>query len=697
MPNAQYETARVAALESYGILDTPSDAVLNSITQAAADLCETPIALISLVDSSRLWFKTCIGMPVRETGRDFSFCNHAILEPDELLEVEDASLDERFKNSPLVTEKPYSRFYAGKPLVTPDGFALGTLCVIDDKPRRLSTLQRDGLNRLANAVTELLRERFESGVRTTDHIVEQAAQSGVMITDAKLPDNPITYVNQAFELLTGYSEADILGKNCRILQGPATDPDSVMQLRDAIAEQRSCTVTLKNYRKDGTEIWVDLTVSPVKDYTGETISFVGVQQNATDRVLAEDRSERLSKTRQEREQARATRNRLAQIVEDSFNEIYVWGADSYEILDANRSARENLGYSVVEFQHLMPWDFVKGLTQENMDELVAPLRTGVLGAQVFETVHERKDGTTYPVSTHLQYMATQSPPVYTAIVEDITQRHRQEESVRLRERAIEALDVGVTIIDATKEDNPLVYVNRTLCTMTGYSADELIGQGAGILQRDNHQQLQHLEVKAAQAKGESVHVLFKSTRKDGSQFMNDLSLSPVHSAKGELTHYIGINRDVTAKLEIEERSQRSRKIEAVGQLAGGIAHDFNNLLSVITGNLEFLAMDIKNKAHLDYLNKADSAAQMGARLTRRLLSFASRQGRLKPTELNANGHVLAAIELLRSTIGEHITLSSKLSNDLWNILCGLERNREHRSEPGHQCPRRHAQRRNHYH
>ncbi|ASJ76119.1 PAS domain S-box protein [Granulosicoccus antarcticus] len=572
------EAVRLAALERYGILDMPSDAVLNSIVQAAANLCETPIALISLVDSSYLWLKPCVGMPEIKAPRDYSFCNNAIQEPEKLLEVEDASKDERFKNNYLVTGEPNIRFYAGKPLVTPDGIALGTLCVIDYKPRRLSTTQRDGLDQLSNAVMELFHERLESRITAIDHIVEQAIQDGVMITDANQPGNPITYVNQAFELLTGYSKAEVLGKNPRFLQGPDTDPDKRSQLCNAIAEHKSCTVTLKNYRKDGVGFWNQLTVSPVMDSSGKLISFVGIQRNADDRLLAEDRSLRLSKTRQQREQARASRNRLAQIVEDSTNEIYVLDADSFQIMNANRSARNNLGYSFDESQQLMPWDYVEGLTQENMNGLIAPLRAGVLDTQVFETVHRRKDGSTYPVSTHLQYMAAQDPPVYTAIVQDITERQRQEESVRLRERAIEALDVGVTILDATKENNPLVYVNQTLCRMTGYSADELIGQGAGIFQRNNRQQIPHLEVKAAQAKGESVQVLFNSVRKNGSRFMNELSLSPVHNAKGKLTHYIGINRDVTEKLETEERSQRSRKIEAVGQLAGGIAHDFNNLL-----------------------------------------------------------------------------------------------------------------------
>lgn len=660
------EAARVAVLERYGILDTPSDAVLDSITQAAANLCETPIALISLIDPTRQWFKSCIGMPVRETSRDLAFCTHAILEPNELMEVEDASQDERFKDNPLVNNEPNIRFYAGKPLVTPDGFALGTLCVIDDKPRRLSASQRDGLDRLSNAVIELFHERRESRITAIDHIVEQTVQNGVQITDATHPDNPITYVNQAFELITGYSKAEVLGKNSRFLQGPDTDPDSLTQLRNAIAEHRSCTVTLKNYRKDGTAFWNDLTVSPVKDSAGKTISYVGIQQNVSDRFLAKDRSKQLFETIKEREQARATRNRLAQIVENSAYEIYVRDAESYKILNANRSARENLGYSVDESQQLMPWDIVEGLTPERLKKLLAPLKAGVLDAQAFEAVNRRKDGTTYPVSIHLQYLATQDPPVYTAIILDITERRRQEESVRLRERAIEAVGVGVTITDATKENYPLVYVNQTLCAMTGYDTDELIGQDSRMLQKNDQQQSQHLEINSAQARGESVQVLFKSTRKDGSQFMDELSLSPVHSAEGKLTHYIGINRDVSARLETEERLQRSRKIEAIGRLAGGIAHDFNNHLTVIIGNLELLAMGITNQDQRDYLNKVDSAAQMGARLTRRLLSFA-KQGQLKPTELNANAHVLAAIELLRSTIGENITLSSKLSNDLWCV------------------------------
>lgn len=659
------EANRLKALERYGILDTPPDAVLDCIAQAAADLCETPIALISLIDPSRQWFKTCIGMPARETSRDLAFCTHAILDPTQLMEVEDASQDERFHDNPLVTGEPKIRFYAGKPLVTSDQFALGTLCVIDDKPRRLTAAQRNGLSRLAQTVMELLEERQGSKIAAIDRAIDQAVRHGVLITDPCQPDNPITYVNQAIEVMTGYSKAELIGKNCRLLQGQDTDATSVAQLREAIATHEPCTVILKNYRKDGSMFWNELTVSPVKDRMGSTINYVGIQNDVTDQQLAEERITELKVETAEGNQDRATRNRLAQIVEVAMNEIYVSSADTYELLSANQAARKNLGYTEEESQQLMPWDFVEGLTQENMEELVGPLRSGVLDVQEFETVHRRKDGSTYPVAAKLKFMSTQRPPVYVAVVQDISERRHQSEMIKLRDLAIESLDVGVTITDATKENHPLVYANQTLCALTGYTTDELLGHGVRMLQSGD-QQPEHLKIQEAQAQGKSVQVVFKSTRKDGSQYMDELSLSPVRNAAGELTHYIGINRDVTSKLDTEARLRQAQKIDAIGQLSGGIAHDFNNLLNVITGNLEFLAMEITDESQRDFLNEADGAAQMGARLTRRLLKFA-KQSSLEPEVLNANEYVIGAMELLRSTIGDAVSLSSNLSPDLWNI------------------------------
>jgi len=281
------ESARLDALKRYGLLDTPSDEVIDGITQVAADLCETPIALISLIDPDRQWFKSRTGLPAQETSRDIAFCTHAIQNPDALMEIEDASLDDRFSDNPLVTGEPHIRFYAGKPLVTPDGFALGTLCVIDTKPRKLTRTQRNGLTRLAKVVTDLFNERYHSKINAIGYVVQQSMVHGLLITDPAQEDNPITYVNNAMERMTGYSSEDILGKNCRFLQGENTDAQSIKKIDEAIATHQAITITLKNYRKDGSEFWNELTLSPVQDLAGKTVNFVGVQQDVSYRFQEE--------------------------------------------------------------------------------------------------------------------------------------------------------------------------------------------------------------------------------------------------------------------------------------------------------------------------------------------------------------------------------------------------------------------------
>ncbi|MGB5974159.1 MAG: GAF domain-containing protein [Nodosilinea sp.] len=156
------ESGRLEALRQYKVLDTPSERSYDDITSLAAFICDVPIALISLVDTDRQWFKSRVGLPVQETGRDVSFCAHAILGADVMI-VNDASLDERFADNPLVTELPGIRFYAGVPLVTPEGQPLGTLCVIDKKPRTLSDSQVEALEALARqVVVQLELQRVSS-------------------------------------------------------------------------------------------------------------------------------------------------------------------------------------------------------------------------------------------------------------------------------------------------------------------------------------------------------------------------------------------------------------------------------------------------------------------------------------------------------------------------------------------------------
>ncbi len=155
------EPKRLKVLWQYEVLDTVPEEVFDELTELAARICEAPIALISLVDEGRQWFKSKVGINVSETSRDHSFCAFAITQPDMLI-VPDAMRDARFAGNPLVTSEPKIRFYAGMPLITPDGHALGTLCVIDKVPRELRPDQKQALRILAHHVVSQLELRRRS-------------------------------------------------------------------------------------------------------------------------------------------------------------------------------------------------------------------------------------------------------------------------------------------------------------------------------------------------------------------------------------------------------------------------------------------------------------------------------------------------------------------------------------------------------
>jgi len=152
------EDGRLRSLEKYAILDTDPEAAFDDLTLLASLVCKTPIALISLIDEERQWFKSQVGLSVSETTRDVAFCSSAILQNDVFI-VPDALEDERFRNNPLVVSEPNIRFYAGAPMINEDGYALGTLCVIDQKPRELELEQKEALKALSRLVLAQLEFR----------------------------------------------------------------------------------------------------------------------------------------------------------------------------------------------------------------------------------------------------------------------------------------------------------------------------------------------------------------------------------------------------------------------------------------------------------------------------------------------------------------------------------------------------------
>ncbi|MBU43254.1 MAG: hypothetical protein CMN76_08555 [Spirochaetaceae bacterium] len=218
-PVPENESRRLAALYSYDILDTESEKAFDDLVRLASYICNTPISLVSLIDSGRQWFKARLGLETPETDRSIAFCAHAIHERD-VFEIEDASMDPRFQYNPLVQEDPNIRFYAGAPLITPDGLALGTLCVIDRKAGQLSEEQKDLLQRLAGQVMNQmeLRKRIKDEKRIRSALnqslgiqkaIFDSANMSIISTDL---NGIVQTFNEGASRMLGYSESEIVGR-----------------------------------------------------------------------------------------------------------------------------------------------------------------------------------------------------------------------------------------------------------------------------------------------------------------------------------------------------------------------------------------------------------------------------------------------------------------------------------------------------
>lgn len=230
-PLPSNEEQRLARLRGLGVLDTLPQKAFDDISALAQVICGTPVALITLIDRDRQWFKSRVGVDVSETPREVAFCSHAILDPDHVMVVEDMSQDKRFQCNPLVTGPTNVRFYAGAPIVTSDGFALGTVCVIDQMARTLHSVQLSALSRLSALVATLLEhERARQlEARRSANEAQQAHEELTAMAAAGLDlqayidvDGVYRHVNQTYLNYIGSTRSEVIGVAVKDRLGEAT-------------------------------------------------------------------------------------------------------------------------------------------------------------------------------------------------------------------------------------------------------------------------------------------------------------------------------------------------------------------------------------------------------------------------------------------------------------------------------------------
>jgi PAS domain S-box-containing protein len=303
LPLPKNEKERLEALINYNILETMPDAELDSITQLASFICQTPIALISIIDGNRQFFKSKIGLSIYETPRKIDFCQHVIMGYD-YIEVQDALLDPLFNRNPIVIGSPNFRFFAGVPLTTREGFNIGSLCVIDLNRRHLSQEQKDALKilgaqvinqielrkqnkNLQSEINQLIHDKInqtEIDLASYKFALDQSAK--VAISD---PEGIIKFVNERFCKSSKYTKEELIGQEFRIINSGYHSAEFMKDLWDTINSGKVWRGEIQNMAKDGDYYWDEVSIIPFLDKKGKPYQYVAINQDITEKKSSQER------------------------------------------------------------------------------------------------------------------------------------------------------------------------------------------------------------------------------------------------------------------------------------------------------------------------------------------------------------------------------------------------------------------------
>ncbi len=297
-PVPENDAERLVTLHSYAILDTPSEPGYEDVTALATYFCATPYSTITFVDKDRQWFKSEIGFGTNETGRSDGFCACAILRPETLI-VEDTLLDPRFSQNPFVLDGPRIRFYAGAPIVAPNGHVLGTVCVFDNKPRQLSGAQIAALESLARQVQGLLEQRsvvsrLEAALATSRATERRLGELAAIVDSSddvilsKDLNGIITSWNAAASRIFGYGAEEMVGQSILKLIPEELHSHEAVIIGKVRAGERIEHFETVRLTKDGRRLSVSITVSPIKDEHGKVIGASKILRDISGRKRIEE-------------------------------------------------------------------------------------------------------------------------------------------------------------------------------------------------------------------------------------------------------------------------------------------------------------------------------------------------------------------------------------------------------------------------
>lgn len=608
LPVPENEKLRLAALKNYEILDSLDEAEFDRLTKLASLICGVPIALVSLIDKDRQWFKSKVGLEVSQTPRDISFCQFAII-GDSVFQVEDATNDERFKNNPLVTGQPDIRFYAGYPLIDPNGFALGTLCVIDQKPKKLTEDQLKALNLLAEEVVSQIVSRKKEKER--DEFEKLFNLSVDMICIAS-KEGFFKKINPAFIKYLGWSEKELLGE-------PFIDkiyPEDIIPTMKAVERlfsgENFINIENRYIAKNGKVV----NINWIANSDPETGDLFAVGRDITEEKISSERLIRLSQ----------------------FKDVIINGTD-YSIIATNpagiitsfnKGAEKMLGYDAEEIINkvtpaiLHDIDEVVERTKVLKKELNEDFEPGFetfvkkskLGkADVNEWTYYRKDKSKLTVELSVTTLRDSKNEItgYMGIARDITEKKLWERKLVASEENHRAFFENTQGLMCTHDLNGnFLTINPAGSSLLGYTIDEILKKSLFDLVAPSEKKLvqEYLDIiiSTGHFKG-----LMKVIHKDGS--IRTWMYNNVVASKEDDTKYvIGNATDFTERILMEKQLKREKikaeeNARAKDIFLANMSHEIRTPMNAIIGFGNLLKDSSLDKEQFENVSIVTMAAE----------------------------------------------------------------------------------------
>jgi two-component system, cell cycle sensor histidine kinase and response regulator CckA len=666
---------RLAALQQTALLDTPPEESFDRLTRMAARLLGAATSLISLVTGERQFFKSAIGLPEplaseRVAPLSFSFCS-TVVGTGEPLIVEDARRHPLLRHSPAVRELGWVS-YAGVPLVTREGYVLGSFCVVDRMPRLWSERDIALLQDLAaSTVTEIelrreitQRRQAELGRRDTEEQLQSGfEQVGIGMALISL-DGRWIRVNRAFADMLGSSPDDLIGLSAE----SRTHPDDIAADREAVrlllaGESQGYTVEKRYLGPTGEPIWTLVNVSLVPGSETQSAHLIAAIYDISERKQAEA-------ALQEREE------RYRRLIQTSEEAVRSWNLTT-DAMVWDREAQPPLDYEWSMVSDTADWWYDR-IHPQDRERVVGSIDQAITGGETSwaEEYRFRRMDASYAVVRDRAVIVRDETGRPVKVLAALTDIGAVRAATSRLEQVLEAFPHGIWLIDVHGRIVQANAASRQIWSDAPEHLDSLSEYRAFWADTGEPVLFEDWPAARALRSGEtSHHREIQLETPDGARKSLLLSAVPLRDPEGELAGALVISEDITERRarEAAERQQteqllQSQKMEAIGRLAAGIAHDFNNLLTGILSYSDLILQELRPddplRADVDQIR---DAGQRAAGLTRQLLAFSRRQ-LLHPRVVSLNLAVTELEPMLRRLLGPQVTLELELDPALSNVL-----------------------------